>query len=302
MLEFEDTTGSKEHRVYWGANLINRGTNNTASRRYLGELPQPGQWVRLVVPAETIGLANTEIKGVCYVLYNGKANWDILDLGMRSFAFSLNQADSLIEKLYWNTKNIPGGMYEFLAALMFNSENMSEKKLFRINAVPGIVADIHTDKIQYTSYENVTITSVITNESPNYTYYDIVENIIINDTLGNLFYDTTRTIDVLLPQTFIQTEFYWNTEFTPPGVYTVFDYIIKDNDTLTIDSTLFYITPSGGIEIRLSGIVKAEPVIVPYPDSFIIYYQVTNIGNIALDSLPIRTQILDGETFDTLVT
>jgi flagellar hook assembly protein FlgD len=302
MVEFQDKEGSKEHRAYWGANLIDRGIDNTDSRRYMGELPQPDRWNRLVVPADTVGLSDTEIKGASYVLYNGKANWDLLDIGLREFEFSLAQGDSLTSDLFWNTKNALGGMYDFHTSLTFNSQTDSQKLPFRILEIPDIEVDVHTDKVEYVSYDDLTIISTITNQSPNYTYHGITENIVILDTMGTPFYDTTRTIDMLPPQATIETEFYWNTGYTPPGVYKVFDCLTKDGDTLTNDSTLFYITPSGGADIRLSGTIEAEPKIVVYPDSFEINYQVTNIGNITIDTLPIRTQILDGETLDTLVT
>ena len=35
--------GNWEHRAYWGANKISYGTDGTASRRYMGALPQTGQ-------------------------------------------------------------------------------------------------------------------------------------------------------------------------------------------------------------------------------------------------------------------
>jgi len=47
MLEWNDGSGSWEHRAYWGANLIDVGTNGTNSRRYMGTVPPAGQWVRL---------------------------------------------------------------------------------------------------------------------------------------------------------------------------------------------------------------------------------------------------------------
>ncbi len=48
--------GNWEHRAYWGANQIPFGVNGTVSRRNMGPLPAPGQWVRLEVPASQVGL------------------------------------------------------------------------------------------------------------------------------------------------------------------------------------------------------------------------------------------------------
>jgi hypothetical protein len=74
MLQWHD--GSWEHRAYWGANHIEYGTMNTASRRYMGPLPPPGQWVRLIVPAQQVGLEGSTIGGMAFTLYDGRATWD----------------------------------------------------------------------------------------------------------------------------------------------------------------------------------------------------------------------------------
>jgi hypothetical protein len=74
MLQWSD--GSWEHRAYWGANLISLGTNGSVSRRYMGVLPEAGQWVRLEVPAAQVGLEGRTLNGMAYTLYGGRATWD----------------------------------------------------------------------------------------------------------------------------------------------------------------------------------------------------------------------------------
>jgi hypothetical protein len=39
-----------EHRAYWGVNSIVWGTDGSASRLRMGDLPPLGEWVRLTVP------------------------------------------------------------------------------------------------------------------------------------------------------------------------------------------------------------------------------------------------------------
>ncbi len=68
--------GSWEHRAYWGENLINYGTNNTASRRPMGALPAAGGWQRLEVPASAVALEGTPVKSMSFSLYNGRVTWD----------------------------------------------------------------------------------------------------------------------------------------------------------------------------------------------------------------------------------
>lgn len=68
--------GNWDHRVYWGENLIPWGTDNTVSRQYMGPLPPPGRWVRLEVPAGTVGLEGRIVEGMAFTLFDGMATWD----------------------------------------------------------------------------------------------------------------------------------------------------------------------------------------------------------------------------------
>ncbi|QOJ36723.1 MAG: hypothetical protein HRU82_17980 [Nitrospira sp.] len=74
MLQWHD--GSWEHRAYWGENLIPWGTDNTVSRQYMGPLPPPGRWVRLEVPAATVGVEGRIVDGMAFTLFDGMATWD----------------------------------------------------------------------------------------------------------------------------------------------------------------------------------------------------------------------------------
>jgi hypothetical protein len=81
MLQWND--GSWEHRGYWGANNIGWGVDGTNSRRYMGPLPPAGQWVRLEVPVELVGLEGRKINGMAFTLFNGQATWDRAGKGYR---------------------------------------------------------------------------------------------------------------------------------------------------------------------------------------------------------------------------
>src|SRR5439155_6701945 len=63
--------GSWEHRAYWGADNL-----NYANRYHAGALPPAGQWVRLEVPASTVGLEGRTLNGMAFTLYGGRATWD----------------------------------------------------------------------------------------------------------------------------------------------------------------------------------------------------------------------------------
>jgi hypothetical protein len=64
-------------RAYWGANLINWGTDGTSQRRHIGPLPPSGEWVRLTVLAQDVGIdATTPIDGMAFTLHGGHVTWD----------------------------------------------------------------------------------------------------------------------------------------------------------------------------------------------------------------------------------
>ncbi|GEM_PF-3106497 len=75
MLQWHDASGW-EHRAYWGQNLLNWGTNGTASRYYMGALPVAGQWVRLEVSANLVGMNGRVADGMAFTLYGGQAWFD----------------------------------------------------------------------------------------------------------------------------------------------------------------------------------------------------------------------------------
>ena len=75
MLQFND--GDWEQRAYWGENLIDWGKDKSPSRFRVGDLPKPGEWVRLEVPAEAVGLTKaSRITGWAFTLFDGSAYWD----------------------------------------------------------------------------------------------------------------------------------------------------------------------------------------------------------------------------------
>lgn len=76
MLQWYDTSGSWSHRAYWGQNKVTFGNDNTEGRRYMGNIPASGGWVRLEVPASLVGLEGKAVSGMAYTLYDGKVTWD----------------------------------------------------------------------------------------------------------------------------------------------------------------------------------------------------------------------------------
>jgi hypothetical protein len=107
MLQWND--GTWEHRAYWGNNLIGFGTDGTASRRYMGPLPPPGQWVRLNVPASQVNLENCTVNGMAFSLYGGRATWDTAGRVSPSSSTPKISRSNHLTTLSW--ASVIGGVY-----------------------------------------------------------------------------------------------------------------------------------------------------------------------------------------------
>jgi hypothetical protein len=76
MLQWHGPNGW-EHRAYWGEDLISWGVGGTASRFRAGDLPTPGQWQMLTVPATSLGLDGKSVDGMAFTLYDGQAAYGL---------------------------------------------------------------------------------------------------------------------------------------------------------------------------------------------------------------------------------
>ncbi|AMV18782.1 PSD1 and planctomycete cytochrome C domain-containing protein [Planctomyces sp. SH-PL14] len=75
MLQFND--GSWEHRAFWGEDAISFGSGDTDGHRRLGDLPKPGEWVRLEVDAARVGLPTGKmLNGWAFTQFDGLCYWD----------------------------------------------------------------------------------------------------------------------------------------------------------------------------------------------------------------------------------
>ncbi len=75
MLQWND--GTWEHRAYWGTAQIPYGNHNSPGKRRMGQLPATGQWVRLEVPIDKVGLTpGATVHGWAFTQFGGTAYWD----------------------------------------------------------------------------------------------------------------------------------------------------------------------------------------------------------------------------------
>jgi hypothetical protein len=83
MLQWND--GNWNHRAYWGENAIDWGTEGSVSRQPMGELPTLGEWTRLEVEAQHVGLApGAQVNGWAFTQHGGTVYWDMAGLVTRT--------------------------------------------------------------------------------------------------------------------------------------------------------------------------------------------------------------------------
>tara|TARA_B100000519_G_scaffold129242_2_gene111585 strand:- start:425 stop:3640 length:3216 start_codon:yes stop_codon:yes gene_type:complete len=74
-LQFND--GSWDHRAHWGADKCFLPGKKNALNFPMGALPKTGEWVRLEVPAKTVGLnPGAKINGWAFTQFGGTTHWD----------------------------------------------------------------------------------------------------------------------------------------------------------------------------------------------------------------------------------
>jgi hypothetical protein len=72
--------GDWEHRAVWGSDDIVYGRKTTSDAAYqrIGPLPAVGEWVRIEVPFESLGLKpGSVVSGVAFTQYGGTVYWDL---------------------------------------------------------------------------------------------------------------------------------------------------------------------------------------------------------------------------------
>src|SRR5262249_33925017 len=60
-------------RLYWGEKLIDLGEGDPGTR--IGDLPKAGQWGRVRISLQRLGMARAEATGLLFGQYDGRAFW-----------------------------------------------------------------------------------------------------------------------------------------------------------------------------------------------------------------------------------
>jgi hypothetical protein len=91
--------GSRNHRGYWGENLVDLTSTGTLK---IGDLPPAGQWVRLEMPARGFNLVDKNVTGIALVVHSGKVWFDVPGKRTCSFPPPAQPALSSTEMVWWD--------------------------------------------------------------------------------------------------------------------------------------------------------------------------------------------------------
>lgn len=133
MLQFND--GNWEHRMNWGdENAIPFGGLNTPAKRNGGALPKAGEWVRLEVNAQDVGLkAGATLNGWAFTQFGGTCYWDRAGLITRATPISTEFTSQIAweqSELPTPRKELPGPVQEAIK-LERSKRNPDQQKVLR---------------------------------------------------------------------------------------------------------------------------------------------------------------------------
>ncbi len=141
MLQFND--GSWEHRAVWGEDIIPWGSPNSPSRILAGALPEVGKWVRLEIPAATVGLASgATLNGWAFTQHDGAVYWDKAGIVTRTLQEGQNWTSQLAWEAYERAQSkstLPGPVLEAVK-LESAKRNEAQQKLVRDHFLQNVYA------------------------------------------------------------------------------------------------------------------------------------------------------------------
>ncbi|OYW19908.1 MAG: hypothetical protein B7Z55_08055 [Planctomycetales bacterium 12-60-4] len=141
MLQFND--GGWEHRIYWGENKIEWGGDNSPARYRGGPLPETGRWVRLEVPAETVGVKpGSTLNGWAFTQFGGTIHWDRAGIVTREYADPPLRSQLVWEELEKDRKDskLPGNIQN-LIKVAGDQRNADQQKQLRDYFLQFVSAD-----------------------------------------------------------------------------------------------------------------------------------------------------------------
>ena len=132
-IQLQFRTNDWNHRAFWGANKGYSIEGKTDHTNFpMGELPEKGKWVRLEVPAKTVGLSpGSKVDGWAFTQFGGTVYWDKSGIVTRKLSEKQLASFSLWEQyqLRGNSSSLPKEIQE---ALKVKPEQRTEEQRDRL--------------------------------------------------------------------------------------------------------------------------------------------------------------------------
>jgi hypothetical protein len=197
----------------------------------------------------------------------------------------------------WNTGTTLAGDYRVKAELVDDQDNpyASAVAPFQIaNGQADLAAStVRTDRPVYNATDRVQILSQVQNRSANTVLDHLTLTVNVVDASGTLF---TQDVPIAqlppgMTKDFSVTQQLLN---APPGTYTVKQDLRDHQRTLLSHvETTYQVASSNSTGFGLKGMISASPKTVRPGENVALTASVTDMGNSALDKLPLRIYLVD---------
>ena len=132
-IQLQFKTNDWNHRAFWGANKGHSIEGKTDHTNFpMGELPEKGKWVRLEVPAKTVGLSpGSKVNGWAFTQFGGTVHWDKSGIVTKKLSDKQLASFSLWEQyqLRGNSSSLPKEIQE---ALKVKADQRNEEQRERL--------------------------------------------------------------------------------------------------------------------------------------------------------------------------
>ncbi len=197
----------------------------------------------------------------------------------------------------WNTGKTIAGNYKVQANL-YRSGTLIDKAVVDFVILPAktLSSKVNTDKISYSANQTVTVTSTLTNLSPNYIFENLSAKLMVIDAVGQTLYTDVRNIPILTLGQVSELKTYWNTSTNPKGTYTIKLEVFEGSTIVSSSTTTFEILGSANTGEGLIGTITAQPDPVYQGKDVTVTYTVENNGNEDIIDLNVKVLIVDPNT------
>ncbi|MDY6793716.1 MAG: CARDB domain-containing protein [Actinomycetota bacterium] len=207
------------------------------------------------------------------------------------------------EELYaaWNTQETLAGEYRVHLVLRAGSEVVADESVpFVIEPVFLCQCSLSTDKQEYDIFEEAAITAQVTNTSPNYEYGDLVLDTDIYDPEQNQVASFSESSGPLYRGDSYSAIHAWDIDRNIPGTYRVDFSVSHDGQVLCTSSREFLVISTQQSGSGLTGGMEVTPPELTHGETFYADWWVENVGNSAIEEMPLRLEVSDQGTSDVI--